>query len=139
MYVALFNTSRLSELHPPHRDRRPPWWKALVGEETSDIPEDSLLDLGDHHANQVLYSYFMRPKYRYRRALDAAVKAFYLKQDSCVFMHVRRGDAILDNNQQSRYIHTCTCMSCMSTRHLCAGRTWLCIFMCRRFDLSWTC
>lgn len=93
----IFNNSRMSTTDIAI-DARPSWWTKLVGAATIDIPEESLLSLSDRISMHIFNTYFTRPKYALRRALDVAETSFDLAQDSCVFMHIRRGDAIIDGD-----------------------------------------
>lgn len=74
-------------------DTKPVWWKQIAGPPTNQ--PSSHQDLRGSVVNHILYSYFFRPKYDLRRRIQLAVHEFGLKQDSCAFVHVRRGDVLL--------------------------------------------
>ena len=71
---------------------KPLWWKHILGSSTN---HQSDQDLRGHVVNHILYSYFFRPKYDLRRRIQLALHQFSLAQDSCAFVHVRRGDVLL--------------------------------------------
>ena len=70
-------------------ESRPSWWKRVEG---SVQPRQ---DLRGDVVRHTLYTYFIRPKYELRRKVQIAVDRFSMEQDSCVFLHVRRGDILL--------------------------------------------
>jgi hypothetical protein len=76
-------------------DELPSWWTTAMGTPHQKMPENTVLNLKDDHASQVFYSYLFRPKYFLRRQLELAVRSFALEQDSCAYMHIRRGDILL--------------------------------------------
>jgi hypothetical protein len=61
-------------------------------------PEHTIGQLNGKIAEQVLYTYFLRPKYAVRQLIHERVRAFKLA-DSCAVMHVRRGDSIMHDTQ----------------------------------------
>jgi hypothetical protein len=94
---------------------RPLWWKELVGTPTVNIPETMLYDLKGEIALHTAYSYFLRPKYNLRTLIHQKVDSFHLLQDSCAFMHVRRGDILLHGSQSrcTLLLLMCVCTVCI--------------------------
>lgn len=75
------------------------WWEKLVGNVEIGLPMESVGELTSSIAQHVLYTYFVRPKYSLRKKVELSVIAFNLTQDTCVFMHIRRGDILLHGDQ----------------------------------------
>ena len=75
-------------------DASPEWWDRVMGTPTAAIPTHMIQNLYGLPAEQVVYTYFFRPKYEIRRIIHERMQRFRLINE-CAIMHVRRGDIIM--------------------------------------------